>query len=133
MRRAPVAVVALMLVSFAGTALADRPARHADEALAVWRMGTVQTSWYGGTFFHGRKMSNGKRFDRYGRSAAHRTLALGTVVRLTHPTNGRSEIVTIDDRGPFIRGRVFDVSEGTAMRLGFREQGLAMLQAEVLR
>jgi rare lipoprotein A len=133
MRRAPVAAVALMLVSFAAPALADRPARHADEALAVWRMGSVQTSWYGGTWFHGRPMASGRRFDRMGHSAAHRTLPLGTVVRLTNPANGRSETVTIEDRGPFIRGRVFDVSEGTAGRLGFKQQGLAQLQAEVLR
>jgi rare lipoprotein A len=132
MRRAPVAVVALMLVSFAVPALADRPARHADEALAVWRMGSVQTSWFG-PGFAGKPMANGRRFDRMGHAAAHRTLPFGTVVRLTNPANGLSETVTIEDRGPFIRGRVFDVSEGTAGRLGFKQQGLAQLQAEVLR
>lgn len=126
------AFAALLLTSFAAPALADRPARHAEEAMGVWRLEGL-SSWYGGTFFDGRPMANGRRFDRYGHSAAHRTLPLGSTVRLKNPSNGRTETVTIEDRGPFIRGRVFDVSEGTAMRLGFREQGLAMLQAEVLR
>jgi rare lipoprotein A len=133
MRRRLFACAALLLTSFAGTAHADRPTRHVEEAMGVWRMeGLSSTSWYG-PGFAGKPMANGRRFDRYGRSAAHRTLPLGTTVRLRNPANGRSEVVTIEDRGPFIRGRVFDVSEGTATRLGFREQGLAMLEAEIIR
>lgn len=131
MRWRSVAVAALLLASFASPAFADRPTRHVEEALGAWRMGEVSTSWYG-PGFHGRQMANGRRFDRKGRSAAHKTLPFGTRVRLTNPANGRAEIVTVEDRGPFIRGRVFDVSEGTAERLGFKERGLAVLKAEIL-
>ena len=131
MRWRSVAIAALLLASYAAPASADRPTRHVEEALGAWRMGKVVTSWYG-PGFHGRQMANGRRFDRKGRSAAHKRLPFGTRVWLTNPANGIAEIVVIEDRGPFIAGRVFDVSEGTAERLGFKLQGVALLEAEIL-
>jgi rare lipoprotein A len=75
--------------------------------------------------FHGRKMANGERFDRNSNSAAHRSLPLGTVARVTNLENGRSTVVEIDDRGPYIRGRIIDLSPRTAERLAMKHQGTA--------
>jgi rare lipoprotein A len=131
MRCRSVAFVALLLASFAGPALADRPTRHVEEALAVWRMEGV-ASFYGPGGLHGRRTASGSQFDQMGSTAAHRTWPFGTRVRVINPRNQRSEIVTITDRGPFIRGRVIDLSLGTARRLGLERQGVALVILEVL-
>jgi rare lipoprotein A len=75
--------------------------------------------------FHGRRMANGKRFDRNSNSAAHRNLPLGTVARVTNLENGRSELVEIEDRGPYAKGRIIDLSPRTAERLEMRAKGTA--------
>jgi rare lipoprotein A len=76
----------------------------------------------------GRRMANGRRFNALGATAASRTLPLGSRVRVTNIDNGRSTIVEIEDRGPFIRGRIMDLSLGAARRLGMTKQGLARVQ-----
>jgi rare lipoprotein A len=132
MRPRLVAVAALLLASFASSAFADRPARHVEEALGVWRMaGPSTASFYGPGGLHGRRTASGSLFDQMAPTAAHRTLPFGTRVRVK-AGNGRSEIVTITDRGPYIRGRVIDLSLGTARRLGIEQQGVAPVQLEVL-
>lgn len=130
MRRRLIAFAALLLTSFAVPALADRPARHAEEALGVWRMEGSASYYCCG--FHGRRAANGSRFDQMGSTAAHRTWPFGTRCRVINPRNGRSEVVTITDRGPYIRGRVIDLSLGTARRLGLEQQGVAPVILEVL-
>jgi len=79
---------------------------------------TGRASWYG-ELHHGRPTANGERFDMNALTAAHRTLPFGTNVRVTNNKNGRSVIVTINDRGPFVRGRIIDVSPAAARVLGF--------------
>lgn len=80
-------------------------------------------SWYGPRF-HGRKTASGERFDQNAMTAAHRTLRFGSFVVVFRP-NGRSVIVRINDRGPFIRGRIIDLSRAAATELGMRNAGLA--------
>lgn len=70
-------------------------------------------SWYGGKF-HGRKTASGERFNQHALTAAHKTLPLGTRVHVKNLDNGQSVIVTINDRGPFVRGRIIDLSRGAA-------------------
>ncbi|SDB55894.1 rare lipoprotein A [Belnapia rosea] len=70
-------------------------------------------------------MANGRRFDTRSNSAAHRTLPLGTTARVTNLENGRTAEVKVEDRGPYARNRVIDVSPKTAQDLGMREQGTA--------
>lgn len=123
--------VAFLILALPGAALADRPARHADEAMGVWRQDAV-SSWYG-LPFAGRRTACGTVYDRWASTAAHKTLPCGTRLRVTNPRNGRSELVTVTDRGPFIRGRVYDFSQGTARRLGWENQGVAELRVEILR
>ena len=72
-------------------------------------------SWYG-PGFHGRKTASGERFNQHAMTAAHKTLPFGTLVRVTH--KGRSVIVRINDRGPFVRGRTIDLSRAAAHRIG---------------
>jgi len=86
-------------------------------------------SWYGGKF-HGRKTSSGERYDMYALTAAHRTLPLGTIVRVTRTGNGRSIVLKVNDRGPFIDGRIIDLSYGAARRLRMVEDGLANVVVE---
>jgi rare lipoprotein A len=90
-----------------------------------------EASYYGPQF-HGRRMANGERFDRNSNSAAHRSLPLGTTARVTNLENGRSEVVEIEDRGPYARGRVIDVSPRTAERLGMKEEGTAPVRVTPL-
>jgi len=81
-------------------------------------------SWYGKKF-HGRKTSNGETYDMYGVSAAHKTLPLGTFVKVYNLDNKKCMTVRINDRGPFIQGRIIDLSYGAARRLGIVKKGTA--------
>jgi rare lipoprotein A len=79
-------------------------------------------------FFAGRKMANGRRMDPNDKNAASRTLPLGTTARVTNLKTGRSAIVTIEDRGPYVRGRIVDLSPSTAQEIGItRREGVAMV------
>ncbi|MBO1075477.1 septal ring lytic transglycosylase RlpA family protein (plasmid) [Roseomonas marmotae] len=91
-----------------------------------------RASFYGRQF-HGRRMANGKPFNRFSNSAASRTLPLGTEARVRNLENGRTALVVIQDRGPRTRSRVLDVSPHTASQLGMREQGTAMVEITPLR
>jgi rare lipoprotein A len=88
-------------------------------------------SWYGPNF-HGKKTANGEIFDMTLIGAAHRTLPMPSVVRVTNLGNGRSLIVRINDRGPFARGRIIDLSRRAAELLGFTQQGTAMVHVRLL-
>jgi rare lipoprotein A len=89
----------------------------------------VVASWYGSNHV-GKSMANGQPFDMYANTAAHKTLPLGTKLRLTNPANGRTATVEVTDRGPFIKGRNLDVSYGVARKLGMVEQGVAKLRMQ---
>src|SRR5262245_18771443 len=78
---------------------------------------TGQASWYGRQH-HGKRTASGEIYDMYQLTAAHRTLPLGTRVRVTNLENGRTVDVRINDRGPFVRGRLLDLSRAAAERLG---------------
>lgn len=88
-------------------------------------------SWYG-TKFHGRLTSSGEPYDMYAMTAAHKTLPLPTYVRVTHRGNGRSVIVRVNDRGPFIGDRIIDLSYAAAVRLGMHNDGTAEVEVEAL-
>jgi rare lipoprotein A len=88
-------------------------------------------SWYGYPH-HGRLTASGQRFDMYELSAAHRTLPLGTRLRVTNLKNGRSVRVTITDRGPFVKNRLIDLSYAAARQIGMVGAGIAPVQLEIL-
>lgn len=82
--------------------------------------------------FEGRSTASGEPYSKIKYTAAHRTLAFGTRVRVTNLENNKSVIVTVNDRGPFVKGRVIDVSRAAATELGFVDQGVARVEIEVL-
>ena len=88
-------------------------------------------SWYGKPF-HGRRMANGQRFDMNRLTAAHRKLPFGTKVEVTNLQNNNKVVVTITDRGPFIKNRILDVSRKAAQDLGFIGAGTAKIEMKVL-
>jgi rare lipoprotein A len=87
---------------------------------------------YYGSAFEGRPTASGERFNPEGYTAAHRSLPLGSRVRVTNLRNGRDVIVRINDRGPFHGNRVIDLSQAAARELGFLRQGTARVQIELL-
>lgn len=90
---------------------------------------SVVASWYQA----GSRTASGQRFDPNGNTVAHRTLPFGTKLKLTNPSNGRSIVATVNDRGPFIRGTGLDVARGGAHRLGFINKGKTKLVMQVMR
>ena len=82
--------------------------------------------------FHGKLTANGEVYDMYGITAAHKTLPLNTIVRVTNMENDKSIIVRINDRGPFIPGRILDCSYGAALKLGFIAQGITKVKIEII-
>lgn len=89
-------------------------------------------SWYGPNF-HGKLTANGERYDMNELTAAHRTLQMPSIVRVTNLDNGRSLILRVNDRGPYSRGRVLDVSKRGAELLGFKNKGTTKVRIEVLK
>lgn len=89
-----------------------------------------QASWYGHE--GGSKTANGERYHPGGLTAAHRTLPMGSRVRVTNNRNGRSVVVRINDRGPFTGGRIIDLSEGAAAAIGIKGSGVGNVTIEPL-
>jgi len=88
-------------------------------------------SWYG-PGFHGKRTASGEIYDMYGISAAHKTLPFGTIVKVVDLETQRSVVVRINDRGPFIEGRIIDLSYGAALELGMVRKGLAKVGLKIL-
>jgi rare lipoprotein A (peptidoglycan hydrolase) len=112
------------------------PGFDGQSAMAATRGGahTVQVgraSWYG-PGLHGRRTASGERFDQHAFSAAHRSLKLNSIIRVTNLANGRSVVLRVNDRGPARADRILDVSKRAANRLGFVEKGTTRVRIEVL-
>ena len=82
--------------------------------------------------FHGKLTANGEVYDMYGLTAAHKTLPLNTIVRVTNLDNEKSLILRINDRGPYVKGRILDCSYGAAKKLGFLANGTTQVRVEVI-
>jgi peptidoglycan lytic transglycosylase len=115
-----------------------REARYEAPSRQRTSTSTSRKSYGGGShgvasyYWQGTRTASGARYNPDGLTAAHRTLPFGTKVRVTNKRNGRSVVVTINDRGPFIRGRIIDLSRGAAGVIGMRSAGLAPVSVEVL-
>lgn len=101
------------------------------ESAAKEEEGSVVASWYG-QYHHGRPMANGEPFNMYAPTIAHKTIPLGTKVRLENPETGERATATVTDRGPYVNGREVDLSYGLAQRLSLVDQGVGNLILEVL-
>jgi rare lipoprotein A len=93
----------------------------------------VGVASYYGPGFHRKKTASGERFNMYKLTAAHRTLPFGTRVKVTNIENGRSVVVRINDRGPFRKGRVIDLSLAAARKIGLVGSGTAKVRLKILR
>lgn len=90
-----------------------------------------KASWYGGKF-HGRKTASGECFDKYSFTAAHKNLPFGSILRVTNLRNGKDVYLRINDRGPFIRGRVLDMSLAAAEAIAFNGRGVIRVKIELI-
>jgi len=88
-------------------------------------------SWYGPNF-HGKYTSNGEIYNMYAFTAAHKTLPMNTIVRVTNLNNGKSVIVRVNDRGPFVKGRIIDLSYSAGKKIGLNRTGTAPVKLEVI-
>jgi rare lipoprotein A len=99
------------------------------EALALNQQGIAS---YYGQKFHGRKTASGERFNNNAMTAAHRSAPFGSQIRVTNLANGRSVVVRVNDRGPWVRGRIVDVSGVAARQLGMTGRGLTRVRVSSL-
>jgi rare lipoprotein A len=125
------AVAAAALSALLALSAGPATAHPVSGAAATIHAATAHASWYG-PGFHGRRTANGERFDQDALTAAHKTLPFGTKVRVTNAANGKSVVVRINDRGPFVRGREIDLSKGAARAVGMLGAGTAQVRIEVL-
>src|SRR6202158_95952 len=104
---------------------------HPTQPIKPIRVWSAKTSWYGGKF-HGRKTASGEKYDMYASTGASPNLPFGALVRVSNPKTHVSQLVRINDRGPFIDDRDLDVSYLVACRLGIQEHGISRLRVELL-
>jgi len=120
-RRRPVGVLAFAVLALA--------LPFGANATVTIQEGLV--SWYG-QHFHAKPTASGDPFDATAMTMAHPTLQFGTQVKVTNPRNGRSVVLTVNDRGPFVGSRIADLSQAAAAYLGILRRGIAHLRLEVL-
>jgi rare lipoprotein A len=130
----PIAGAILAILLGVAGAQAASPAIHLNPTIIVshhhwYQLGVA--SWYG-KFFQGRTTASGEPYDQNLLTCAHRTLPLGSVLRVTNLRNNKSVIVTVNDRGPVPESRVIDLSRAAANALGFSDQGLAPVKVELI-
>lgn len=134
-KSAMLALVSLVLIpSCASTGNANSMALSnvAKDPYKVKSTQQGKASWYSVKTNYGTKTASGQRLSNDAPTAAHKTLPMGTKVRVINMNNNKSEVVTINDRGPYIKGRIIDVTIGTAEKLGFVGNGIAQVKVEVL-
>jgi len=93
------------------------------------QLGNMVASWYG-PGFHGKLTANGEIYNQMALTAAHKEMPFGTFLRVTNLRNGKSVIIRINDRGPYIEGRELDLSKGTAIALGMVKKGVIKVKVE---
>lgn len=123
------AIPALVWAAMFLAACSSRPPVLKERAPAYEAMGLA--SFYGRKF-HGRKTASGERYDMHALTAAHRALRFGTQVEVTNLKNGRKVRVRINDRGPFVKGRIIDLSYAAARRIGMLSAGVVKVKVKAL-
>jgi rare lipoprotein A len=128
-----IALLAVLTIpSCASTGKGKAEAKEAGTRLPIKSVQHGEASWYSIKTNGGTHTASGRRLCNQAPTAAHKTLPMGTKVRVINQINGKSEIVTITDRGPYTRGRIIDLTIGSAERLGFAKRGIAPVKVEVL-
>jgi rare lipoprotein A len=114
-------------------AVVEEETLAADRSLVEFLdKGIMKASWYG-PGFHGHKTANGEVYNQMSFTAAHKSLKFGTLLKVTNLKNGKSVVVRINDRGPYIHGRDLDLSKAAALELGFVRKGVSKIKVEEIR
>ena len=121
-----------LLVLTPGQSKTDQAASNQTETLRVIKTEHGKASWYAIKCNGGTHTASGIPLQNHAMTAAHKTLPMGTKVRVTNKHNGKSVILKITDRGPYIKGRVIDVTKGAAKKLDFINRGIVHCKVEVL-
>ena len=134
-RRPEIPAAAAVAEAPAESAVPEKPEAPLDEKYrltgeAARELERGHASWYGGQF-HGRRTASGENYNKYALTAAHKTLPFGTIVRVRSLKHGRAVDVRINDRGPFAKGRVIDLSQAAAEVLGLTATGVAEVSLNV--
>lgn len=114
-----------------GPTISKRPSLNTKGRISRSKILYGVSSYYGEDF-HGKLTANGEVYDMYGLTAAHKKLPLNTIIRVTNLDNDKSLILRINDRGPFVKGRILDCSYGAALKLGFLGKGTTKVKIEIL-
>ncbi len=130
-RATPVLALLVGLLLLASCASSPSTRTHAAKAYPLGYKQRGIASWYG-PGFHGNQTANGERYDMHRFTAAHRTLPMGSLVEVTSLTSGQRIKVRINDRGPFVRGRIIDLSYKAAQALGMAVQGTDRVEIRVI-
>lgn len=128
LRRYSSILILLALLGLAGCAAPPPPAPAPQPEQAFFSAQGV-ASWYGPSH-QGKPTADGERFDQHAMTAAHRSLPFDTVLRVTNLENGRTVKVRVNDRGPYVKGRIIDLSAAAGAALGMREDGVATVRLE---
>lgn len=126
-KSAMMALASLVLVTSCASSI-----KNSGDPYVVKATEEGKASWYSIKTNRGTKTASGQKLCNNAPTAAHKTLPMGTKVRVINLANNKSEIVTINDRGPYKKGRVIDVTIGTAEKLGFVQRGIVPVRVEVL-
>jgi rare lipoprotein A len=124
-------VLELIFLAAPGLAAQDKTTPHATHVRPMLTTSMI-ASWYGEKF-QGRTTASGELFDQSKLTAAHRSLPLGSLVKLTSKSTGKSVVVRINDRGPWIKGRDLDLSEAAALALGIQSFGIAVIEVTLTK
>jgi len=128
-------VLSGLLMMTAGCSLVSRPVYRSGGLTASAGIPGIRqrgVASYYGPGFHGRLTANGETFDMNAMTCAHLTLPFGTVLRVTNLDNDREVVVRVNDRGPYVGGRIIDLSQGAATELGMIESGTAEVMLQVI-
>ena len=130
-RTAACVVLCCVGALLAGCAAPQAAPRAHARTSSTGKAAVGQASYYA-DMFNGRPTASGERFDNGRLTAAHRTLAFGTKVRVTNLANGRSVVVRVNDRGPFVKGRIIDLSQAAAKRIDMIRAGVVRVKVETI-
>lgn len=134
-RKIPVILVliAAVLLTPSGGCLKRRESAAVGAGTRIKGKAEVGLASYYGVEAHGGSTASGETFDMYGMTAAHKTIPLGAEVKVTNLENGKSVVVRVNDRGPFVEGRIIDLSYAAAKKIGMLDKGVVQVKLEVLK
>ena len=128
-------VIATALVAFSSSVFSLPSEAATRRSAATYRSKALSegTASFYSTQFHGRKTANGETFNMNQLTAAHPSLPFGTLVKVTNMDNGKNVVVRINDRGPYVKGRIIDLSKSAARKIGILKEGVAQVKVEPVK